>query len=131
MAVGIVVGGAFATIAKSLVEDIFSPITGYFLKGVDFSNMYFLLNEGATPGPYESLVAAKTAGAVTVNIGSFANNCISFMIVSWFAFLLVKGINSFDEEEEVKKECDKKVCPLCMLKIHKDATRCQHCCADV
>lgn len=131
MAVGIVVGGAFATIAKSLVEDVFSPITGYFLKGIDFSNMYFLLSEGNIPGPYESLAAATKAGAVTINIGSFINNCISFIIVSWFAFILVKGINSLDEEAEVKSHCNKKSCPHCKQKVHKDANRCQHCTGEL
>jgi len=131
MAVGIVVGGAFATITKSLVEDVFSPITGYFLKGMDFSSTYILLKDGVVPGPYESLAKAKAASAITINTGSFINNCISFIIVSWFAFILVKAINRFDEKEEVKKSCDIRNCPLCKLEVHKEASRCPHCTGEL
>ena len=93
MAVGIVIGAAFGTIVTSLVEDIIMPPVGMLLGGVDFSNVFFVLKEGASAGPYSSLAAASSAGAVTINIGNFVNTLISFLIIAAAIFLVVKLIN--------------------------------------
>ena len=93
MAVGIVIGAAFATIISSLVNDIIMPPIGMALGGVDFSEFYVLLKQGATAGPYATLAAAKEAGAVTLNWGIFVNALISFVIVAFALFMVIKGFN--------------------------------------
>jgi large conductance mechanosensitive channel len=98
MAVGIIIGGAFGTIVKSLVADVIMPPIGLLLGGVDFSNLFMVLGEGS----YESLDLAKEAGAATINYGVFFNNVISFLIVAFAVFLLIKGINSLKRKEEEK-----------------------------
>jgi large conductance mechanosensitive channel len=98
MAVGIIIGGAFGTIVKSLVSDVIMPPIGLLMGGVDFSNLFMVLGDGS----YESLDAAKEAGAATINYGIFINNVISFLIVAFAVFLLVKGINNLKRKEEAK-----------------------------
>lgn len=100
MAVGIIIGGAFGTIVKSLVDDVIMPPVGLLLGGVDFSDLFFTLKEGATAGPYATVEAAKEAGAVTLNAGLFVNSMISFLIVAFAVFLLIKGMNSLQKQEE-------------------------------
>jgi len=100
MAVGIIIGGAFGTIIGSLVNDVLMPPIGLALGGVDFSNIFLTLKEGAkAAGPYASVAAAKEAGAVTVNIGLFINSVISFLIVAFALFLLIKGMNAARRKE--------------------------------
>jgi large conductance mechanosensitive channel len=98
MAVGIIIGAAFGTIVTSLVNDVIMPPIGLLLGGVDFSSFYVLLKEGATAAPYADLAAAKKAGAVTLNYGQFINHIISFLIVAFAIFLLVKTINRLKRE---------------------------------
>jgi large conductance mechanosensitive channel len=93
MAVGLVIGVAFGSIVTSLVNDLLMPPIGMLLGGVDFANLFFVLKEGATPGPYASVAAAKAAGAVTLNIGLFLNAVISFLLVAFAIFMVVKGVN--------------------------------------
>ena len=93
MAVGIVIGAAVGTVVSSLVEDIIMPPVGLLLGGVDFSNVFIVLKEGAQAAPYASLAAAKAAGAVTLNLGSFGNTLISFLIVSLAIFVVIKLVN--------------------------------------
>ena len=93
MAIGIIIGAAFGSIVTSLVNDLLMPPIGMLLGGADFANLFFVLKEGATPGPYASVPAAKAAGAVTLNMGLFVNAVISFLLVAFAVFLLVKGIN--------------------------------------
>ena len=100
MAVGIVIGAAFGTIVASLVEDILMPPIGLLLGGVDFSSLFLVLKEGAAPAPYASLAAAKAAGAVTINWGSFINTLISFLIVSAAIFLVVTLLNKARSQQE-------------------------------
>ncbi|MGZ8250695.1 large conductance mechanosensitive channel protein MscL, partial [Methylomagnum sp.] len=88
MAVGIIIGASFGGIVKSLVDDIIMPPIGLVLGNVDFSNLYAVLKDGATAGPYSALAEAKKAGAVTINYGLFANSVISFLIVAFAVFLL-------------------------------------------
>src|SRR5512136_2004219 len=100
MAVGIIIGAAFGTIVNSIVADVIMPPIGLLLGNVDFSNLFILLREGAkAPGPYASVAAAKAAGAVTMNIGVFINTVISFVIVAFAVFLLVRTINKMKRQE--------------------------------
>lgn len=97
MAVGIIIGGAFGTIVKSLVSDILMPPIGLLLGGVDFSELFIVLSG---EGDYASLAEATEAGAVTINYGLFINNVVSFLIVAFAVFLLVKVVNQLKRKEE-------------------------------
>ncbi len=99
MAVGIIIGAAFGSIVKSLVDDVIMPPIGLLLGNVDFSELFFVLREGATAEPYATLAAAKEAGAVTINYGLFVNALVSFIIVAFAVFLLVRTINRLKKEE--------------------------------
>ncbi len=129
MAVGIVIGAAFGTIVKSFVDDVLMPPIGLLLGNVDFSNLFITLKEGAkAAGPYASLAAAKAAGAVTLNLGIFINTVISFIIVAFAVFLVIKGINRMKrEQEEPPAEPTTKDCPYCFTSIPIQASRCPHC----
>ncbi|MEX1036842.1 MAG: large-conductance mechanosensitive channel protein MscL [Sneathiella sp.] len=98
MAVGIIIGAAFGTIVKSLVDDVLMPPIGMMLGGVDFSDFFITLSGGT----YATLVAAKEAGAVTLNYGSFINTVISFVIVAFAIFVLIKQLNRLATKEEEK-----------------------------
>jgi large conductance mechanosensitive channel len=100
MAVGIVIGAAFATIIGSLVGDLIMPVVGLFAGGIDFSDMHVVLREGATAGPYMSVAAAKEAGAVTLNWGLFVNAVVNFLIVAFALFMVIRGFNRMKQEEE-------------------------------
>jgi len=100
MAVGIIIGAAFGTIVQSLVNDVIMPPIGLMLGNVDFSNLFLVLKEGTPAGPYAALADAKTAGAVTINYGTFINTIISFLIVAFAVFLLVKNVNRLREQKE-------------------------------
>lgn len=100
MAVGIIIGAAFGAIVSSLVDDVIMPPIGLLLGGVDFSSLFVVLKEGATPGPYATVDLAKEAGAVTWNIGLFVNAIIKFLIVAFAVFLLVKGFNQLRRQQE-------------------------------
>ncbi|MBT8461999.1 MAG: large-conductance mechanosensitive channel protein MscL [Gemmatimonadetes bacterium] len=104
MAVGIVIGAAFATIITSLVNDIVMPPIGMALGGVDFAEFYKVLQQGDPAGPYATLAAAKEAGAVTMNWGIFINALISFIIVAFALFMVIKGFNKMKAEEEAAPE---------------------------
>lgn len=93
LAVGIIIGAAFGTIVNSLVNDIIMPPIGLILGGVDFTNMFFVLRQGAKPGPYMHLAEAKAAGAVTLNFGLFINTIVSFLLIAFSVFLLVRTVN--------------------------------------
>ena len=99
MAVGIIIGGAFGTIIQSLVKDVLMPPIGLLLGGIDFSNIFLTLKAGNPAGPYANLAAAQTAGAVSINVGLFINAVISFLIVAWAVFMLVKGFNVAKKKE--------------------------------
>jgi large conductance mechanosensitive channel len=132
MAVGIIIGGAFGTIVKSLVDDVIMPPIGLLLGGVDFSDIFITLKEGAIAGPYATVTAAKEAGAVTLNAGLFINSVISFLIVAFAVFLLIKGMNRLQKKsEEAPAEPTDKDCPFCCTSIPIKATRCPHCTSEV
>lgn len=130
MAVGIIIGGAFGTIVKSLVSDVIMPPIGLLMGGVDFSDLFVTLKEGATAGPYATLAAAQEAGAVTIGYGLFVNSVISFLIVAFAVFLLIKGINNMQGEEE-EGEPTEKDCPFCVSSIPIAATRCPSCTSEL
>ncbi len=100
MAVGIIIGAAFGKIVESLVKDVIMPPIGLLLGKVDFSNLFLIMRDGSTPGPYLSVDAAQKAGAVTFNYGLFINTCISFIIVAFAVFLLIRAINRMKRKEE-------------------------------
>jgi len=100
MAVGIIIGAAFGTIVNSLVNDVIMPPVGLALGGVDFTNLFVTLREGAkAAGPYASLADAKAAGAVTLNYGLFVNSIVSVLSVAFAVFMIVKGANSLKEKQ--------------------------------
>ena len=100
MAVGIIIGAAFGTIVSSLVNDVIMPPVGLALGGVDFTNMFVTLRDGTkAAGPYASLADAKAAGAVTLNYGLFVNSIVSFLIVAFAIFMVVKGANSLKQQQ--------------------------------
>ncbi len=133
MAVGIIIGGAFGTIVKSMVDDVLMPPIGMMVGGVDFSDLFVTLKEGATvAGPYASTAAAKAAGAVTLNYGLFINSVISFIIVAFAVFMLITSINRLRREKEAPAAAPTtKDCPRCFSAIPLKATRCPHCTSDV
>lgn len=136
MAVGIIIGASFSKIVDSLVKDILMPPLGLLLGKVDFSNLYIKLLDGSVAGPYASLDAAQKAGAITINYGVFLNALISFTIVAFAVFLLIKAINALRERMEEKEEKaplppSEKVCPYCCSKIPVGATRCPCCTSEL
>jgi large conductance mechanosensitive channel len=132
MAVGIIIGGAFGTIVKSLVSDVIMPPIGLLLGGVDFSELFLVLKEGSTPSPYVALAEAQAAGAVTINYGVFINSVISFIIVAFAVFMLIKSLNKLKREEEAPAvEPTEKECPYCFTNIPIKAIRCPHCTSEV
>ncbi|MBE6443328.1 MAG: large-conductance mechanosensitive channel protein MscL [Alphaproteobacteria bacterium] len=135
MAVGIIIGAAFGKIVDSLVKDVIMPPIGLLLGKVDFSNLFVVLRDGATPAPYNSLAAAQEAGAVTMNLGLFVNAIISFLIVAFAVFILIKAINELQAKMD-KKEAQEvvkttKACPYCCSEIPLNATRCPNCTSEL
>ena len=131
MAVGIIVGGAFGTIVKSLVADVIMPPIGLLLNGVDFKDQFFLLADGDPSGPYDTLEAAQQAGAVTLNWGLFFNAVISFLIIAVAVFFLVRLINRLRREDDAKPAPKTKPCPACAMAIPLAARRCPHCTTEL
>ena len=135
MAIGIIIGGAFSPIVSSLVKDIIMPPIGFILGNVDFSNLYLPLAK--IDGPLPSLEQAQAQGIVTINYGLFINTLISFLIVSFAVFLLVKAINTVkrndakDAQAQETAEPTEKECPYCFSTINIKATRCPHCTAEL
>ena len=101
LAVAVIIGAAFGGIVTSLVNDVIMPPIGIVLGGVDFSDLFITLRQGGVPGPYVNLAAAKEAGAVTINYGLFVNAVISFIIVAFAVFLLVRSFNKLKRKEVV------------------------------
>jgi large conductance mechanosensitive channel len=132
MAVGIVIGAAFGAIVTSFVSDIIMPPIGLLLGNVDFSSMFSVLKEGAVPGPYATPAAAKAAGAVTLNYGVFLNTIISFLIVAFAIFLLIRNVNRMKKKEEALPPAPAtKECPYCLSAIPIKAVRCAHCTSEL
>ena len=129
MATGIVIGAAFGTIIKSLVADVIMPPIGMLMGGVDFKNLFIVLQDAAeSAAPYASLVDAQTAGAVTLNYGVFINTIISFLIIAFAIFMLIRNVNKM-KREEVAAPADPttKECPHCLSTVPIKATKCAFC----
>ena len=132
MAVGIVIGAAFGTIINSFVADIIMPPIGLILGNVDFSGMFILLKEGKVAGPYETIAAAKAAGAVTLNYGVFINTIISFLIIAFSVFIVIRNVNKLKRKEEAPPAVPAtKECPYCMSVIPIKAVRCPQCTSEL
>lgn len=131
MAVGIIIGASFGTIVKSLVDDVIMPPIGLLLGNIDFSNLFVVLKEGGRAAmPYATLAAAKDAGAVTINYGLFINTVITFLIVAFCVFILIRSINKL-KKKEAPAEVSTKECPFCISMIPIKAKRCPHCTSEV
>ena len=127
LAVGVIIGAAFGTVVKSLVDDVIMPPIGLAMGGVDFSDKYVLLKEGTTAaGPYPTIAAAKAAGAVTLNYGAFVNNVITFFIVAIAVFILVRAVNRM-YRKPAEPTPDTVPCPFCTMTVARAATRCPNC----
>lgn len=130
IAVGIIIGAAFGLIISSLVKDVIMPPIGLALGKVDFANLAITLKEGATPGPYSSVAAAQSAGAVTLNYGAFINTVISFVIIALVVFFfVVRPIARLQAPKTVAAPAapTTKDCPFCYTAISLKATRCPNC----
>lgn len=130
MAVGIIIGAAFGTIVKSLVDDIIMPPIGLLLGNVDFSNLFLVIKEGKVASPYISLAEAKNAGAVTINMGMFINTVISFLIVAFSVFMVIKSVNKLKKAPPPADPTTKE-CSFCFSAIPVKATRCPHCTSEL
>jgi large conductance mechanosensitive channel len=132
MAVGIIIGAAFGTIVKSLVSDIIMPPIGLLLGNVDFTNLFIVLKHGAEVTSYGSLGAAQETGAVTLNYGAFINTIVSFLIVAFAVFLLIRSLNNLKKKEEAAPAAPTtKDCPYCLSLVPIKATRCGHCTSEL
>lgn len=132
LAVGVIVGGAFQAIVKSLVDDVVMPVISLATKGINFADLFIALDGGE----YATLAAAQEAGAATLNYGNFISAILNFLIMAFVVFLLVKGINTVAEKtkkpaEEVPAEPTTKECPYCKSEIAIGATKCPNCTSDL
>jgi large conductance mechanosensitive channel len=123
LAVGVIIGAAFGKIVSSLVEDVLMPPIGRLLGRVDFSGLFINLSDKS----YETLTAAKAAGAPTLNYGIFLNAVINFLIVAFCVFVVVKQINRFAAKPATVPVPTTKDCPQCAMPIPLAAKRCGHC----
>lgn len=128
MAIGIAVGTALATIAKSLVDDIIMPPVGLMLGNVEFRDLFLLLRQGEPAGPYLTLDAAREAGAVTIAYGNFINNILAFLVIAAVFFMVLRSLNKLRRHEPgTPAEARTRTCPFCVSTIAYHATRCAHC----
>ena len=131
MAVGIVIGAAFGSIIKSLVADVIMPPIGVLISGVDFSNMYYVVKQGATAVPEgASLEVARATGAAIMSFGVFINFVINFLIVGFAVFMVVRVLSKMQKAQPPADPTTKE-CPECLSKIPLKATRCSHCTVEV
>ena len=127
MAVGIIIGAAFGQIVNSFVQDVLMPPIGRLLGHVDFSNLFVNLS-GAH---YDTIAAAKAAGAATLNYGLFLNTIINFLIVAFAVFLLVRQVNRFAPKPAPAAAPATRDCPYCLSAVPLKATRCPHCTSEL
>jgi large conductance mechanosensitive channel len=127
LAVGVIIGAAFGKIVASLVEDIIMPPVGLLLHGVSFTDLFIALNGKH----FDTLAAAKAAGAPTLNYGLFLNNVINFLIVAFCVFTLVQQVNRWTKKPEPAAAPTTKECPQCAMTIPIKARKCPHCTAQI
>lgn len=131
MAVGIILGAAFNGVINSLVKDLIMPPINILSSKINFSGLFFTLKNGAeATGPYPSAEAAQNAGAVILNLGSFINNTISFLITAWAVFMLVKIISKL-RSAPAPAAPNTKECPFCKSTININAVRCPNCTSEI
>ena len=136
LAVGVIIGAAFQAIIKSLVDDLVMPVISIFTKGVDFANMYIVVDKTANLPADATLAQAQELGVAVFAYGNFINAVINFLIMAFVIFVLVRTINKL-REKTAKKEAvveaapTTKTCPYCKSEIALDATKCAHCTSDV
>jgi large conductance mechanosensitive channel len=127
LAVGVIIGAAFGSIIKSLVDDVLMPPIGLATGGVDFANKFLVLKDGAkAAAPYASLADAKAAGAVTLNYGVFVNQVVTFLIVAACIFLVVRMLVRLQGPPPAAAPSTK-TCAFCATEIPLAAKRCPHC----
>ncbi len=126
MAVGVIMGGAFGAIAKSLVDDILMPLIGVALGGVDFQELFISLDGKS----YASLAQATEEGGAILRYGVFINAVVMFLLISLCLFFIVRAFNQVRRKEEPAAPTTK-VCPYCKSEIAIDATRCPHCTSEL
>jgi large conductance mechanosensitive channel len=134
MAVGIIIGAAFGTIVKSLVADVIMPPIGLLLGNVDFANLFIVLKEGAeAAAPYATIADAQAAGAVTLNYGMFINTVISFLIVAFAVFMVIRSMNKLRREAPAPPPAEPttKDCPYCASEISIKARKCPNCTSEL
>jgi large conductance mechanosensitive channel len=130
LAVGVIIGAAFGSIVKSLVDDVLMPPIGLVTGGIDFANKFFVLKSGAKmPAPYASLADAKASGAVTLNYGLFVNATVTFLIVAACVFLIVRMVARLQAPllTAVATAPTTRNCPFCATAIPIPAKRCPNC----
>ncbi|MCU0611845.1 MAG: large-conductance mechanosensitive channel protein MscL [Candidatus Eisenbacteria bacterium] len=129
MAIGIIIGAAFGKIVGSFVSDVLMPPLGLLVGNIDFNNLFLVIKQGATAGPYDTLAKAQEAGAVTINYGVFVDTLISFVLVAVAVFILVKNVNRLKRQEApaAPPVPTTRECPYCLSAIPIKATRCGHC----
>lgn len=133
MAVGIIIGAAFTSVVQSLVKDLMMPLLGLLTTEIDFANAYLLLREGSPPAPYASLQMAQEAGAVVLRYGAFINAAVSFILVAFAVFLLVRYINKLKSPKQSPEPVTPKIkkCTYCLSDIPVEASRCPHCTSEL
>lgn len=132
MAVGIIIGIAFGLIINSIVKDVIMPPIGLAFGNADFQNLFAVLKNGVTPGPYASLTAAQAAGAITINYGVFINTLINFIIIAAVLFFfVVRPIAKQNAKKVVPAAPTTKECPYCFSTIPIKATRCPNCTSEL
>jgi large conductance mechanosensitive channel len=131
LAVAVIIGAAFTKVINSLVDDIIMPPIGLLLGKVDFSNLFIVLKQGAkAAGPYATLADAKAAGAVTLNYGFFISGVITFLIVAFCVYLIVRSFARIGPKK-AEAPASTKECPYCLSKIPLNARKCAFCTADL
>lgn len=125
MAVGIIVGSVMTSVVNSLVKDIIMPPVGLLVGGIDFSQWFIVLAGGEAGVHYNTMEAAAAAGATTLNLGTFLNSVISFLITMFAVFIIVKVANSARSKGPVTT----RACPYCQQSVSKLATKCPYCCS--
>lgn len=131
LAVAVIIGAAFTKVVNSLVEDIIMPPIGMLLGNVDFANLFVVLKQGAkAPAPYATLADAKAAGAATLNYGLFISTVVTFLIVGFVVYLMVRSMTRLGPKK-VEVPATTRECPYCLSKIPVKATKCAFCGSEV
>ena len=131
LAVAVIIGAAFTKVVNSLVDDIIMPPIGLLLGKADFTNAFIVLRNGTkAAAPYATLADAKAAGAATLNYGLFISTIVTFLIVAFVVYLIVKSVQRLGPKK-AEAPASTKDCPYCLSKIPLNARKCAFCTADL